>query len=108
MKVTLSCGVLELALDHPPANEIGSTLLEDLERVSLDDARVLILHSTLDSGFCAGADLRELYRRGGELSIEERVAAVREFLERIHAVLNRIDEAPIPTIAATAEEFTHR
>jgi enoyl-CoA hydratase/carnithine racemase len=95
-------GVLELELRHPPCNEIGSQTLEELEAFlpELARARVLVVFSSLDAGFCAGADLRELYHRGRELDLEGRVAAVRAFLGRIHAVLNAIDAAPVPTIAA--------
>jgi enoyl-CoA hydratase len=95
-------GVLELELKHPPCNEIGSRTLEELETFlpELARARALLVFSSLDTGFCAGADLRELFSRGAQLDLEERVAGVRDFLVRIHAVLNAIDAAPIPTIAA--------
>jgi enoyl-CoA hydratase/carnithine racemase len=52
------------------------------------------------SGFCAGADLRELYRRSQELERKEAAAGVRDYLERIHRVLNTIDACPLTTIAA--------
>src|SRR6202023_2655566 len=63
-------------------------------------AHAMILYSTLKSGFCAGADLRELYH--GAQGMEKLAAAhgVREFLERIHKVMNAIDSAPLTTIAA--------
>jgi enoyl-CoA hydratase len=102
----LTDGVVELALHRRPLNEIGSATLADLEKfaAALDsfgsDARVLILYSTLKEGFCAGADLRELYIRGVDLSPAERVCGVRDFLERIHRVLNAIDASPLITIAA--------
>ena len=63
----LKDGVIELALHRQPCNEIGSLTLEELEKFASamesmqGDAHALILHSTLKSGFCAGADLRELY-----------------------------------------------
>jgi enoyl-CoA hydratase/carnithine racemase len=95
-------GVLELEMHHLPCNEIGSRTLEELEAFlsELARARALIVHSSVDAGFCAGADLRELYERGRELGLDDRVAGVRDFLGRIHAVLNAIDAAPVPTIAA--------
>ena len=95
--------VLEVTLQFAPANEIGTAMLDGMERLlpEIGKARVVIFHSTVDRGFSAGADLRELYMRGRGLSLEERVHGVREFLERIHAVFNFIDAAPIPTIAAT-------
>jgi enoyl-CoA hydratase/carnithine racemase len=44
--------------------------------------------------------LRELFRRSQALPQAERVAGVREFVERIHRVGNLIDAAPLTTIAA--------
>ena len=99
-------GVAELALHREPLNEIGSLTLEELEKFVEDlepataHASALIIHSTLTGGFSAGADLRELYTRGRELAEEQRVAGVRQFLERIHRVLNIIDASPLTTIAA--------
>jgi enoyl-CoA hydratase/carnithine racemase len=99
-------GVIELALQREPCNEIGLLTLAELERFAavLDGlsqrAHALILYSALPCGFCAGADLRELYEGSQRLAKAEAVKGVREFLERIHAVLNRIDAAPLTTIAA--------
>jgi enoyl-CoA hydratase len=59
-----------------------------------------VIYSTLPSGFCAGADLRELYRRSQEMSQADASAGVRHYLERVHAVMNTIDSAPLTTIAA--------
>ncbi len=99
-------GVVELALHRGPCNELGSLSLGELEQFAsaLDDlekdAHALIIHSELKSGFCAGADLRELYERSQAMEKSEAARGVREFLERIHRVLNRIDAAPLTTIAA--------
>src|SRR5580658_3987465 len=99
-------GVIELALHREPSNEIGSETLLELERVgvllaSVDETtHALIIYSKLPAGFCAGADLRELYERMQRISAEDRLEGVRDFLERIHRVMNAIDEAPITTIAA--------
>jgi enoyl-CoA hydratase/carnithine racemase len=99
-------GTIELLLDHPPCNEIGSATLADLEifvaalGALQKDAHALIISSARPEGFCAGADLRELYQRSQGLDVKERIAAVRDFLGRIHRVMNAIDEAPITTIAA--------
>ena len=46
---------------------------------------VCIISSAQKHGFSAGADLRELYESAASLSGAERVAGVRDFLERIHA-----------------------
>ena len=99
-------GVVELALHREPANEIGSQTLEELEEFTrvLDDlqghARVLIIYSSLKSGFSAGADLRELYERSQGMEKQQALRGVREFLLRIHRVMNAIDSAPLTTIAA--------
>ncbi|MGA8223640.1 MAG: enoyl-CoA hydratase/isomerase family protein [Candidatus Acidiferrales bacterium] len=99
-------GTIELVLDHAPCNEIGSATLADLESFAAalgalqKDAHALIISSARAEGFCAGADLRELYQRSQGLEPEERIAGVRDFLGRIHRVMNAIDETPITTIAA--------
>jgi len=99
-------GVVELSLHRDPCNEIGSVTLEELEKFTraLEDAaqhaHALIIHSTLKSGFCAGADLRELYQRSQRMKKTDALAGIRDFLERIHRVLNTIDASPLTTIAA--------
>jgi enoyl-CoA hydratase/carnithine racemase len=99
-------GVIELALHREPCNEIGSLALDELESFATvlpdlqREAHALIIHSELKSGFCAGADLRELYHRSQALAKAEAGKGVRDFLERIHRVLNQIDAAPLTTIAA--------
>ena len=99
-------GVIELALHREPCNELGSLSLGELESLAsvLDalerDAHALIIYSEQKSGFCAGADLRELYQRSQGMEKSEAVRGVRDFLERIHRVLNRIDAARLTTIAA--------
>jgi enoyl-CoA hydratase/carnithine racemase len=64
------------------------------------EAHAVIIYSTLPSGFCAGADLRELYRRSHQVDRKAAVEGVREFLERIHRVMNIIDASPLTTLAA--------
>ena len=100
LEVKVADGIVELELKAPPCNEIGMTMLDALEAFlpDLEQARALVIHSSLDSGFCAGADLRELYREMQGRDDADR--EVRAFLERIHAVLTAIDAAPIPTFAA--------
>ena len=99
-------GVIELALRREPLNEIGSLTLDELEQfigeleAATSQASALIIHSALPGGFCAGADLLELYERGRQLASDDRVAGVRQFLERIHRVLNIIDASPLTTMAA--------
>jgi enoyl-CoA hydratase len=99
-------GVVELALHREPCNEIGSLTLDELEKFvatlkSFDgQAHALIVYSELKAGFCAGADLRELYRRSQEIEQRDAAEGVRDYLERIHRVLNMIDASPLTTIAA--------
>lgn len=99
-------GVVELTLDHEPANEIGTVMLAELEQfvaafpaLEPETAACVIL-SNRRHGFSAGADLRELYHGAQALSEAEKVRRVRAFLERVHAVFNAIDSAPFATIAA--------
>lgn len=99
-------GAIELALHREPCNEVGSLSLGELEQfvsalAELESvAHALIIYSELKSGFCAGADLRELYTRSKAMERSAALGGVRDFLERIHAVLNRIDASPLTTIAA--------
>jgi enoyl-CoA hydratase/carnithine racemase len=99
-------GALELALHHPPGNEIGTAMLAELElfiqalREAESTCSAVIIHSRQPAGFSAGADLRELYTRAAPLTPAQRTAGVREFLERIHTVLNMLDASPLITIAA--------
>jgi enoyl-CoA hydratase len=103
---TFSDGVIELALHREPCNELGPESLEELENFAAAleskqaEAHALIIHSELKAGFCAGADLRELYHRSQGMEQAAAAEGVRDFLERIHRVLNLIDAAPLTTIAA--------
>jgi enoyl-CoA hydratase len=102
----LKHGVVELALHREPCNEIGSLTLEELEKfvsclASIQkEAHALIIYSEMKPGFCAGADLRELYHRSQELEPKQAAKGVRDYLERIHYVMNAIDASPLTTIAA--------
>lgn len=123
--------VLVVDLHRDPLNEIGTTSLRELEALARylqaggGDARVLLWTSSRP-GFCAGADLRELYHgitarkevfRRAVPTLGERFAPmagaafrrvgrrllrleIRMFIERIHAAFNTFDQIPIPTIAA--------
>jgi len=99
-------GAVELTLHREPCNEIGSLMLEELEAFAralpelAEVAHAVILHSAQPAGFSAGADLRELYERSQGMERAAAVRGVREFLERIHAVMNTIDALPLTTIAA--------
>src|SRR5712692_3653423 len=99
-------GVIELTLDHAPANEIGTAMLAELEQFAAalnalaPETAACLISSARKQGFSAGADLRELYRGASALPEKERLAGVRDILERIHEVFNIIDAAPFVTIAA--------
>jgi len=99
-------GVVEVTLDREPMNEIGTVMLVDLERFAAaipklaPETSACIIASARPGGFCAGADLKELYHGAQPLSKAKRKAGVRKFLQRIHGVLNAIDAAPFVTFAA--------
>jgi enoyl-CoA hydratase len=103
---TFDGGVIELALHREPCNELGSASLAEFEKFATAlqkmqaEAHALIIYSEMKPGFCAGADLRELYQRSHTMEKVEAARGVRDFLERIHRVLNLIDAAPLTTIAA--------
>jgi len=102
----LNAGAIELELRREPCNEIGLLALGELEQfVSVlpkleEQVHSLIIYSPLSCGFCAGADLRELYERSHQVGRQEALAGVRDFLQRIHRVMNTIDASPLSTIAA--------
>lgn len=99
-------GVVELTLDREPLNEIGMVMLADLEtfagaiRALAPVTSACIITSARPGGFCAGADLKELYHGALPLPAKKRAAGVRAFLKRNHKVFNAIDEAPFVTFAA--------
>lgn len=96
-------GVCELELGHEPCNEIGTVVLgaleEFLEWFDPAEVRAVVMHSSVRGGFCAGADLRELYQGILSLPEEEHEPGLREFINRIHRVANLLDTLPVPTIA---------
>ena len=106
MSYAVKDGIVELVLHRTPCNEIGSASLEELElfceflQRAEQRVRAIIIYSDLKCGFSAGADLRELYERSQAMEKSEAAKGVREFLERIHHVLNVIDAVPLTTIAA--------
>jgi enoyl-CoA hydratase/carnithine racemase len=99
-------GVVELTLDLEPLNEIGTVMLADLEKFAAaikglaPNTSACIITSARPGGFCAGADLKELYQGAAPLPKKKRATGVRAFLKRIHKVLNTIDAAPFVTFAA--------
>jgi enoyl-CoA hydratase/carnithine racemase len=102
----LTGGVIELALHREPCNELGTQSLGEFERFiaalpALEEhAHALIIYSQLNSGFSAGADLRETYYRTQDMERDAAIASIRESLERTHHVMNTLDNSPLTTIAA--------
>jgi len=96
--------VYELELSEPPCNEIGTGMLDALERfvaeVRVSDARAVILHSTQPRGFSAGADLRQLHAAIQGREPVTYLGELRAFLDRIHALMDGLDELPQTTIGA--------
>lgn len=98
---TYEDGVYELVLAAPPCNEIGTRMLAFL-RGFLDQidpaAHTLIIRSGLRGGFCAGADLRELYRGLCETPREQHGPQIRAFIDAIHGVMDDLDMLPLTTV----------
>jgi enoyl-CoA hydratase/carnithine racemase len=99
---TLQDGIWELELGREPCNEIGTTMLAELERfldeVDTENAAALIVHSSIKGGFSAGADLRELYQGLLDVPEKQQEPGLRRFIDRIHAVMDRLDMLPLTTI----------
>jgi enoyl-CoA hydratase/carnithine racemase len=105
INLRLSQGVYELELCAPPVNEIGQPMVAALERALAEidptQGRALVIYSSLPGGFCAGADLRELYAEMlATPDVAERERRVGPAIDRIHAVMNRLDTLPLTTIGA--------
>jgi enoyl-CoA hydratase/carnithine racemase len=87
-----------ITLNRPQAsNALNSQLLRELELAvdevrSSEDLRVLIITGAGERAFCAGADLKE------RLTMSE--DAVRSFLSTIRRLFTKIEELPLPVIAA--------
>jgi len=104
IELTTEHGVVELALLSPPCNELGRALIEELDQ-ALDqvvemNAKVLLVYSRVEAGFCAGADLRELLTQIEATPTEQRRSELSKFLEKVHSVLLRLDELPLVTVGA--------
>jgi enoyl-CoA hydratase/carnithine racemase len=96
--------VMELRLGHAPCNEIGTYVLGQLER-ALEDVertrpRALLVYSDVPRGFCAGADLRELYAAIRGRAHDSYRAELAGFVARVHAVMDRLDGLGVTTVGA--------
>jgi len=86
-----------ITLDRQEAlNALSAAVLRELaqafDEVAASDARALIVTGAGAKAFCAGADIKEL--TGRSLSEQRRDAAFGQ------AVLARLDELPVPSVAA--------
>lgn len=99
---TTSERITELVLDAPPCNEIGRAMLSALEgflgAFDPSGSDALIVRSARASGFSAGADLRELYREIADRPVEAWRDELVDFIDRVHAVMDRLDTLPVTTI----------
>jgi enoyl-CoA hydratase/carnithine racemase len=102
IELMLTDRVYELALSSEPCNEIGTEMVSALERaldeIDPEKGRALLLFSRQKNGFCAGADLRELYKGMNARPAEEQRREMSAFLDRIHRVMDRLDLLPLTTI----------
>ena len=102
----LKDGVIELALHRAPCNEIGSATLEEMEnfiaalRELAKESHALIIYSAARKTGSARAPTCGSCTQSAGYGAAERLTGVRDFLERIHRVMNALDAAPIVTIAA--------
>jgi enoyl-CoA hydratase len=86
-----------LTLDRPDVlNALSFELLERLDReldeIAATDSRALVVTGAGDRAFCAGADIAELRHRPP--------LECKRGIERGQAIFQRIEELPIPSIAA--------
>jgi len=91
-------GIVELRLDCAGArvNTLGSTVLEELEAIlgelEQEPPAGLILSSGKDSGFIAGADVREFQSVAGATEAEA-------YVRRVHRIFDRLEQASFPSAA---------
>ena len=91
-------GVAWLLIDKQgaSANTLSTEVLAEfdtvLAKIEEDRPRALVIRSAKPSGFVAGADIREFRDFTSTAKVEE-------VLTRGHAILDRLDRLPLPTIA---------
>ena len=90
--------VATLTLDNPPVNPVSTRLINALhaaldEVEAMSDVRCAILTGAGERAFCAGGDLREEQAFGSP-------EASRAFRELGRRTLNRLEQFPVPIIAA--------
>ncbi len=87
--VSVSDGIATVTLNRPEArNALNATMIRELaaalRRLDADDAaRVVVLRGAGDRAFCAGADLKGMFRAGSILEAREQYARLAEVLTAI-------------------------
>ena len=102
VRLELQGALAWITLDRPEAmNSMSPQMVADLS-AALDivechrDLRCLAIRGT-GKAFCAGADLKAVKAFG---DAEDEASAVRAFLGRANALLRRIEQFPLPVVAA--------
>lgn len=100
MRVSITGRVATVTLANPPANALGTAVIEGLG-AALDDAeaagaRVVVVRSEVEGYFAAGADLK--------LLAEADIVGFTTYLDRLRAVLERI-ASPGPLSIAAIDGF---
>ncbi len=95
--------VATLTIDHPPVNALASEVLAALDaaltRVLTDaSVRAIVVTGAGDKAFVAGANIKafEAQINGGEAGLDE----MRAYLAQGQALFFKIEQTPVPVIAA--------
>ena len=95
IKVTITDGVAEVLLDHPPVNALDSAGWEQLAAtfhdLSKDERANVVLLAANGRGFCAGVDIKELQRDS---------SAITKVNRGCYNAFAAIHDCKIPVIAA--------
>ncbi|MCB0308687.1 MAG: enoyl-CoA hydratase/isomerase family protein [Bdellovibrionales bacterium] len=102
IKVSRNDKICTWTLSAKPCNEIGLDLTKAFEKeiaaLKSNLPKVLVVNSAIEGGFCAGANLRELYQEMLKKDKEVATEELRRFLDRIHKIMNTLDTLPCATI----------
>jgi enoyl-CoA hydratase/carnithine racemase len=104
MEFGITAGIATLTLARPPANALDETFLDELTRaldiIDESDVSVMLFRSSSPDIFCAGADLSFLRSALDDGASGQ--ARILDFVKRLQAVLRRIEEHVVPSIAVLA------
>lgn len=96
IKCKIENGIAEVTVDHAPVNALNIDVVlglgECFDALGRDDAVRAVIVTGEGKAFIAGADLREILDGGDDF--------LRQSSMRGHKVYRRIEEFPLPTIAA--------